>query len=94
MSSTIDKTVPYLVRRDTAVLTPGFEPRLSVGSARGEDARVAAAHLALHYALERALLQDAEELDLQRPTSLPVPLSPVRSTVASLCSRFSMSLKT
>jgi cystathionine beta-lyase/cystathionine gamma-synthase len=34
MSSTIDKAVPYLVRPHTAVLTRGFDPSLSVGSAR------------------------------------------------------------
>ncbi len=34
MSSTTDKKIPYLVRPHTAVLTRGFDPRLSVGSAR------------------------------------------------------------
>jgi cystathionine beta-lyase/cystathionine gamma-synthase len=34
MSSTTHKRIPYLVRPHTAVLTRGFDPRLSVGSAR------------------------------------------------------------
>jgi cystathionine beta-lyase/cystathionine gamma-synthase len=34
MSSTFGKKAPYLVRPHTAVLTRGFDPRLSVGSAR------------------------------------------------------------
>lgn len=34
MSSTTEAKIPYLVRPNTAVLTRGFDPRLSVGSAR------------------------------------------------------------
>ncbi|HSN93270.1 MAG TPA: PLP-dependent transferase [Anaeromyxobacteraceae bacterium] len=66
------KSIPYVVRPDTAVLTRGFDPRLSVGSARPAVFRSStyvfsspeAAERAFDVALGKARPDEGESLDL------------------------------
>jgi cystathionine beta-lyase/cystathionine gamma-synthase len=66
------KRIPYVVRPDTAVLTRGFDPRLSVGSARPAVFRSStyvfsspeAAERAFDIALGKARPVDGESVDL------------------------------
>lgn len=66
------KGPPYIVRPDTAVLTRGFDPRLSVGSARPAVFRSStyvfrspeSAERAFSVALGRAVPEPGEEVDL------------------------------
>jgi methionine-gamma-lyase len=72
MSSTPRKKTPYVVRPPTAVLTRGFDPRLSVGSARPAVFRSStyvfsspeAAERAFAIALGRSRPSDGEDVDL------------------------------
>jgi cystathionine beta-lyase/cystathionine gamma-synthase len=72
MSSTTRKTTPYVVRPPTAILTRGFDPRLSVGSARPAVFRSStyvftspeAAERAFAIALGRAQAAPGESVDL------------------------------
>jgi cystathionine beta-lyase/cystathionine gamma-synthase len=66
------KSIPYVVRPDTAVLTRGFDPRLSVGSARPAVFRSStyvfsspeAAERAFDIALGKARPDEGESVDL------------------------------
>jgi len=66
------KSIPYVVRPDTAVLTRGFDPRLSVGSARPAVFRSStyvfsspeAAERAFDIALGKAKPDEGESVDL------------------------------
>jgi cystathionine beta-lyase/cystathionine gamma-synthase len=72
MTSTLRKDAPYLVRPPTAVLTRGFDPRLSVGSARPAVFRSStyvftspeAAERAFAIALGKAHPAEGESVDL------------------------------
>jgi cystathionine beta-lyase/cystathionine gamma-synthase len=72
MSTTTRKDAPYVVRPPTAVLTRGFDPRLSVGSARPAVFRSStyvftspeAAERAFAIALGRAQPEAGESVDL------------------------------
>jgi cystathionine beta-lyase/cystathionine gamma-synthase len=72
MSSPARKNTPYVVRPPTAVLTRGFDPRLSVGSARPAVFRSStyvftspeAAERAFAIALGKAQPEDGESVDL------------------------------
>jgi cystathionine beta-lyase/cystathionine gamma-synthase len=72
MSPTAPKEAPYVVRPPTAVLTRGFDPRLSVGSARPAVFRSStyvftspeAAERAFAIALGRATPAEGESVDL------------------------------
>lgn len=72
MSSTTHKDAPYVVRPPTAVLTRGFDPRLSVGSARPAVFRSStyvftspeAAERAFAIAMGKAQPEEGESVDL------------------------------